>query len=64
MQDAQTKAPERTLESIFRDILAVNDRQADKWTDEHPLKHILGHGPTIGEIRALVEKAAETKTTK
>ena len=45
MQDAQPKAQERTLESIFRDILAVNDRQRDKWSDDHALKNILDHRP-------------------
>ncbi|MEN3145677.1 hypothetical protein ABCW43_00020 [Neorhizobium sp. IRAMC:178] len=64
MQDTQPKAQERTLESIFRDILAVNDRQRDKWSDDHALKNILDHRPTIGEIRALVEQSGETKTTK
>lgn len=64
MQDAQPKAQERTLESVFRDILAVNDHQADKWDDGYPLKNILGHSPTIGEIRALVRQSEEARARR
>lgn len=60
MQDEQ--APERKLVAIFRDILALNDRQIDKWSDDHSLKDILGIRPTIGEIRALVRQAEEAKS--
>jgi hypothetical protein len=64
MQDTQTKVQERTLESVFREILAVNDRQADKWDDGYPLKNILEHSPTIGEIRALVLQSEEARARR
>lgn len=57
MQNEQ--APEQKLVAIFRDILALNDRQRDKWSDDHSLKDIVGIRPTIGEIRALVRQYDE-----